>query len=331
MDNSEEFLFVCGIVSFSWVHLLRSECNRLKSVALVLLEDGTNSKARCISGDNEGEERIGNAEDWGASQGGLQGVEGGLCLGGPQVQDVLVCELNQWGCDARIVRDKSMVVVADAKEGLQFFQCLGDWPGLDGLDLLGVGRNALIRDDVAEVGHGGFKELALGDLAIELVLLQEGEDLSDVFMVFGVILAEDQNVVNVHDDRFVEEGVEDILNQGLKGGRGIRETKRHHLVLVMPVSYVEGSLVDVILMDVDLIISPPEVDLGEDFCTKEPVSEIIDERDGEPVLDRDVIEGTVVDAHVQHAIFLFDENHGSTKGGHAVKDSCRKWVCEIFD
>src|SRR4051794_18890256 len=65
-------------------------------------------------------------------------------------------------------------------------------PGLDGLDFLGVGGDALVGDDVAEVGDGGFEELALGGLTIELVLSQEGEDLSDVFGVFGVGLTEDE-------------------------------------------------------------------------------------------------------------------------------------------
>jgi hypothetical protein len=218
------------------------------------------------------------------------------------------------------VGDKTTVVIANAKEGLQFFQCLGDGPGLDGLDLLGVGSNALIRDDVAEVGHRGFKELALGDFAIELVLPQEGEDLSNMLAVVLVVLAEDENVVNVHYDRLIEEGPEDVLDQGLKGGGGIRETKGHHLILVVSITCAEGGFLYVILVDADLVVSPPKVDLGEDFRTKEPVGEVVDERDGEPVLDRDVVKGAVVDAHTQGAILFLDEDHGGAKGGHAGFD-----------
>jgi hypothetical protein len=37
MDDSEEFLFIGGVIAFSWVHLLRGEYDRLESVALILL------------------------------------------------------------------------------------------------------------------------------------------------------------------------------------------------------------------------------------------------------------------------------------------------------
>ena len=80
---------------------------------------------------------------------------------------------------------------------MQFFQGLGNRPGLYGLNLLGVGHDALIGDDVAQVGHGGFEELAFRDLAVEFMLPQEGEDLSDVLAVFLVIGAEDEDVIDV--------------------------------------------------------------------------------------------------------------------------------------
>src|SRR4051812_4495756 len=85
MDDGKEFLFICGVIIFSWVHFPRCECNRLESVALILLENCTNSKARCISGDDKGECRVWDAENWSASEGGLEGVKGSLGLSGPGV------------------------------------------------------------------------------------------------------------------------------------------------------------------------------------------------------------------------------------------------------
>jgi hypothetical protein len=83
----------------------------------------------------------------------------------------------------------------------------------------------------------------------------------------------------------------------LKSGGGVCETKGHHLVLVVPVSCAESSLVDVILVDVDLVVSPPKINLSEDFCTKQSVNEVVDERNGKVVLDGDVVESMVVDTH----------------------------------
>src|SRR4051812_31360204 len=169
---------------------------------------------------------------------------------------------------------------------------------------------------MAEVGDGGFEELALGDLAVELVLSQEGEDLSDVFIVFGVGLAEYENVINVHNDRLIEEGAEDVLDQGLECGGSIGETERHHLVLVVAVARAEGGLLDVLFVDSDLVVAPMQVDLGEYFGTEEAVGEVVDEGNGEAVLDGDVVQGTVVDAHLEGTIFLLDKDDRGAKGGH---------------
>ena len=62
--------------------------------------------------------------------------------------------------------------------------------------------------------------------------------------------------------------MENVLDQGLKGGGGICEAKWHHLVLVVTIARAEGGLFDVILMNADLIVSPSKINFGEDFCTK---------------------------------------------------------------
>src|SRR4051812_20878764 len=88
----------------------------------------------------------------------------------------------------------------------------------------------------------------------------------------------------------------------------------------MPVTGAECSFLDVIGVDPDLVVPPPQVDLGEDLGSKEAVSEVVDERDGEMVLDGDVVEGPVVDAHVQGSILFLDEDDWGAKRGHAGLD-----------
>src|SRR3954468_2502477 len=152
------------------------------------------------------------------------------------------------------------------------------------------------------------------------MLSQEGEDLSDVFAVFCVGLAEDEDVIDVHDDRLVKEGAEDVLDQGLERGGGVGETEWHHLVLVVAIAGAEGGLLDIILVDSDLVVTPTQVDLGEHLGTKEPVSEVVDEGDGEAVLDGDVVQGMVVDAHSEGAIFFFYKYDRGAEGGRAGFD-----------
>ena len=69
-----------------------------------------------------------------------------------------------------------------------------------------------------------------------------------------VILTVDQYVINVHDDKNVQEGSKYVLNQGLECGWGIGETKWHNLVLEMAILSSEGSFLHIIRVNLDLII-----------------------------------------------------------------------------
>ena len=120
-------------------------------MALVLLENCTDSKARCIRGDDKGECGVQDAENQSVGESSAEGVEGSLGLGGPGVRGVFVRELCQGGGDAGVVGDKTMVVIADAEERLQFFERGGHGPGLNSLDFLGISGDALVRNNVAKV------------------------------------------------------------------------------------------------------------------------------------------------------------------------------------
>src|SRR5829696_982631 len=90
-----------------------------------------------------------------------------------------------------------------------------------------------------------FEEFALGHGTIEFVLLEEFQDLLDMFDVVLLIFTVDQDVVNVDNDSNVEEGSKNILDQRLKGSWGIGESKRHNLVLVVAISSAKCCLWDV--------------------------------------------------------------------------------------
>src|SRR4051812_12581574 len=80
VDNGKEFLFICGVVMFGRVHLPGGEGDQLESMALVLLENGADSEAGCISGDDKRECRVRDAENRSAGEGGSEGVKGSLGL-----------------------------------------------------------------------------------------------------------------------------------------------------------------------------------------------------------------------------------------------------------
>ena len=87
------------------------------------------------------------------------------------------------------------------------------------------------------------------------MLLQNFKDLSDMLGMVNVIFAVDEDIIDVHHYTDVKERSEDILDKSLKGGRSIGKTKWHDLVLVVSVSCVKGSFLDVILMNLNLVIA----------------------------------------------------------------------------
>ena len=85
--------------------------------------------------------------------------------------------------------------------------------------------------------------------------------------MFNVISTVDQDVINVDNDADIEEGLQDVLDQSLECCWSVGESKGHDFVLIVTISSAESGFLDVILVDLDLIVSPAKVNFGEDGCS----------------------------------------------------------------
>src|SRR4051812_27655427 len=144
------------------------------------------------------------------------------------------------------------------------------------------------------------------------MLSEEFKNLANMFGMVLVILAVDQDIINVYDDSDVEERSENILNQGLEGGWGIGESKGHDLVLIMTVPGAKSHFGDIILVDLDLVIARAEVNLGKYLGFIETINQIINQGNGKTILDSDLVQGSVVNAHAEFPILLFDKDDWGT-------------------
>ena len=77
----------------------------------------------------------------------------------------------------------------------------------------------------------------------------------------------------------------------------------------------EGCLPLMSILDVDIIVSPLDVELGEVFCILEFIDEAGDEGEGVGVLDGVFIQVVVVLAGMKFPIFFFDEEERGGLGG----------------
>jgi len=65
--------------------------------------------------------------------------------------------------------------------------------------------------------------------------------------------------------------------------------------------------------DADLVVPGAEIDFGKDLSTLELVHEVIDAREGVPVLDGILVKCTVIDAEAESSFLLVDEENWSTE------------------
>jgi hypothetical protein len=104
----------------------------------------------------------------------------------------------------------------------------------------------------------------------------------------------DQDVVNKDHDKLVQLRHEYGVHQVHKMCRNIGESKRHNQILVQPVPGREGSLRNIFWMDLNLMITRTEIDLGKDSCTDKLIKENVDAGQWVLVLDGDDIQRLVV-------------------------------------
>lgn len=97
----------------------------------------------------------------------------------------------------------------------------------------------------------------------------------------------------------------------LERGGSVGEPEGHDEVLIVAVASAKRRLPFVAVCDANLGVSDAEIDLGEVFRARESIEGFANERKGIAILDRDAVEGAIVDAESKGAVFLLDEEDWS--------------------
>jgi hypothetical protein len=85
-------------------------------------------------------------------------------------------------------------------------------------------------------------ELALLRHHKQLILQKKLKDLPDVEHVFLRGAGEDEDVINVDEDKPFKHVAENIIHQSLEHSRGVGEAKWHDQILIVAAGCVEGGL-----------------------------------------------------------------------------------------
>jgi len=97
----------------------------------------------------------------------------------------------------------------------------------DSLDLSWLHFHAVGADDVSQEIDLCPKEFALACLGVQLVVLQGLQHFFQVLFMLLHRLAEDEDIIKVHDDEVVQKGPQNPVHEVLEGGGRVGETEGH--------------------------------------------------------------------------------------------------------
>ena len=107
--------------------------------------------------------------------------------------------------------------------------------------------------------------LEVGKKAVFSQFLKNPSDGTDVSLAW--VLGVDKDVIKVNNDEDIKFLGQDLVNVALEASRGVRQPKRHYLVLEVAVLSLESHLPFIALFYPHPMVSTREVELGESFCS----------------------------------------------------------------
>ena len=153
------------------------------------------------------------------------------------------------------------------------------------------------------------------------------------FLVEGGVRGVDEKIIHVDNEpSFSNHVVEGVVHESLKGCGGIGESEEHHGWFEEPLVGDEGGLPLVSVFDPYIVISPPNVEFGEDLSISQFIYKVGDERKGVGVADGVFVDVVVVLARAESSILLFDEEERRSLRGVGRADLSRGevFVKEVF-
>ena len=132
----------------------------------------------------------------------------------------------------------------------------------------------------------------------------------------SLVGGEYEEVVYVDDKPSFNNHVsEEVIHKMLECGRGVVETEEHHGGFKQSFVGNEGCLPLVSILDVDIVVSPSNIKLGEVFHVLKFVNKVKDEGERIGISDGVLVQVAIVLAGVEFPVLLFDKEEKGGLGG----------------
>jgi hypothetical protein len=117
----------------------------------------------------------------------------------------------------------------------------------------------------------------------------------------------DQDVLKKYEDKMIEKGLKYIAYVTLEDGWCIKNSKWHHQELIMAFKSAKRSFRNVCFLHVNLVIIKMEIKFSEELSFFELIQVVINDRNGELILECYFFERSKVRAHVP-SVLLFEDH-----------------------
>ncbi|KAF9800755.1 hypothetical protein IEO21_10299 [Rhodonia placenta] len=216
---------------------------------------------------------------------------------------VIPCEPVEWSRDLSEVLKEAAVEVGKPPELLNVFLVPGYRPLINSFKLCRIHCYLIATEHIADVVDLGNVPFTLLRLQEQIVILKASKDLARDLIMLLLIGGEDEYEI-----------MEDVIDHRLEGRGGIGEAEEHHQGFVQsPVSH-KGRLPLITGFDLDIIVSPPDVELCEECSAAKLVYHLSDQWQWVAILDSDCIQSVIILHGSKCPFLLFDEEKEGRNG-----------------
>jgi hypothetical protein len=135
-------------------------------------------------------------------------------------------------------------------------------------------------------------------------------------------LCKDEDVIQVDASYTLgDENLENVIHHGLEGGWAVSETEEHHQRFEKSSVGAECSLPFITFLNVDIVVPPADIKLGEVACASETIDKVGNEWKWIDILDSLCIECAIVLDKSERSILLFNEEYWCCHRGFRGADS----------
>jgi hypothetical protein len=112
-------------------------------------------------------------------------------------------------------------IIDQTQKRTYIMHVFGNWPGLDGLNFLGVRANPLLIHNVAQVFNLLLGKTGLCFTHVKLFMPKHFQHKAHMRFMFSLSSGENENVINVYNNKLSNVRVKDRIYHRLKSGWGI--------------------------------------------------------------------------------------------------------------